>query len=47
LPTPNEIPASGKFDLSNKEYNRAVKKMVDSGHHSDALYGAQFKRSVG
>jgi hypothetical protein len=34
-------------DLSPKQYNREVKRMVDTKHDSMSLFGNQFKRRVG
>lgn len=39
--------ASEKLPLSTNEYNEAVQEMHRSGKNSDALHGAQWKRSAG
>jgi hypothetical protein len=33
--------------ITPREYNRAAKTMIDTGHDSNSLYGRQFKRHVG
>jgi hypothetical protein len=45
LPTPDDI--AKDCGLTAKEYNRAAKKMYDSGHNSDALYNNMWKRNAG